>query len=85
MEPPSRYWPDGRPVGGENGYPPEYREWTVECQCRHVARLASQARTAGARGAILREWQQKLPGVTRERVAEIWRQGVPMPTTRGNR
>lgn len=57
--------------------------WTIECQNRHVARLASQASGKRERVAILQKWQQILPEVSRDRVVEIWRQGVPMPTTRG--
>ena len=53
--------------------------WTVECQCRHVAREMRAGRTRQARAAIFEEWKKRLPGITKERVGEIWREGVPMP------
>ena len=54
-------------------------EWTVETQCRHVAREMRKGKTSAARGAIFDEWQKILPAVTKQRVGEIWRSGVPMP------
>lgn len=59
------------------GMTPE--EWTTECQCRFVARKMREGRNSVARGAIFEEWQRKLPAVSKARVAEIWREGVPMP------
>ncbi len=53
--------------------------WTVECQNRYVARAMKQGRDKTERGSIFAQWQKRLPGITRERVAEIWRQGVPVP------
>jgi len=54
-------------------------EWLVECQCRLVAREMKQGRDKVERGAIFSRWQQRLPAVTRERVSQIWREGVPTP------
>ncbi|GEK46535.1 hypothetical protein HPA02_08180 [Bisbaumannia pacifica] len=60
-------------------------DWTVECQCRHVAREMRRGRNSTERGAIFDRWQKQLPAVTRARVGEIWREGVPMPGNgRGN-
>ncbi|WP_299231690.1 hypothetical protein [uncultured Halomonas sp.] len=57
-------------------------EWTIETQCRFVARKMREGRNRSARLAIFEEWQRKLPAITKERVAEIWKQGVPMPKGR---
>lgn len=59
--------------------------WTVECQNRHVAREMRRGRNSTERGAIFERWQKQLLAVTRARVGEIWREGVPMPGNgRGN-
>lgn len=31
-------WPDGRKLGGENGYSPEWHEWARECEVKFVVR-----------------------------------------------
>jgi len=59
------------------GMTPE--EWTIECQCRFVAREMKAGRDRQARGAIFDQWQKRLPGISKERVGQIWREGVPMP------
>lgn len=59
-------------------------EWLIEAQCRHVARQMQQGRNSAERGAIFNKWQSLLPGVTKERVGQIWREGVPMPGSKGN-
>lgn len=51
------------------------REWFVECQCRHVAREMHKGRDRAARLAIFEKWQKALPAVTKERAAQIWREG----------
>ena len=56
-------------------------EWTLEAQCRHVAREMKAGRTQSARLAIFEQWQKRLPGISKERVGQIWREGVPMPGT----
>lgn len=60
-------------------------DWLIECQCRHVARAMKAGRTRGERLAIYERWKKRLPGISKERVGEIWRQGVPMPDQRGSR
>jgi len=54
-------------------------EWTIECQCRHVAREMRKGVNRSARLAIFEEWQRKLPSIDKARVGQIWREGVPMP------
>ena len=54
-------------------------DWTIECQCRLVAREMKAGRTRQARAAIFEEWKKRLPGISKERVGQIWREGVPMP------
>ncbi|GAB2799001.1 hypothetical protein GCM10027040_27500 [Halomonas shantousis] len=73
MNPPPRTWPDGRPVGGVNGYPPEWAEWTLYCQAKMVARQTLEA-GQGNREAVFQRWEGKLPGVTRERVRDAMRE-----------
>lgn len=62
-----------RPEGMDDG------QWLIECQCRHVAREAMVARDRTERAAIFEQWKRITPGITKERVAQIWREGVPMP------
>ncbi|MDX1466858.1 MAG: hypothetical protein R3215_14255 [Halomonas sp.] len=62
-----------RPEGMDDG------EWLIECQCRHVAREMRAGRDRTQRGAIFEQWQKRLPAISKARVAEIWRAGVPMP------
>ncbi|MHB0775411.1 hypothetical protein [Halomonas sp. WWR20] len=69
MKEPFRTWPDGRPVGGCNGYPPEFAEWTLYCQAKMVAKEMLAA-GQGSREAVFQHWEGKLPRVTRERVRE---------------
>lgn len=57
-------------------------EWMIECQCRYVARRMKEGATRQARLAIYEQWQKAMPGVRKARVAEIWKQGVPMPKGR---
>ncbi|MGM0783880.1 MAG: hypothetical protein ACQEUM_07195 [Pseudomonadota bacterium] len=54
-------------------------DWDIECQCRMIAREMRQGRDKAERAAIFERWQKALPAVSKARVAEIWRQGVPMP------
>lgn len=68
--------------------PPEMslEDWTIECQCRHIAREMRQVRGIQARRGVFERWAKKMPGVSKDRVAEIWREGVPMPdNTTGTR
>lgn len=54
-------------------------DWQIECQCRHVARELQQGRDRVQRGEIFEKWQKAFPSITKARVAEIWKRGVPMP------
>lgn len=74
MREPSRIWPDGRPVGGVNGYPAEYREWQLECQALMVVREMRQYDNKPQRQQVFERWAH-LPGVTRDRVQRIWKEG----------
>jgi hypothetical protein len=69
MKQPPRTWPDGRPVGGVNGYPSEWAEYTLYCQAKMVASEMLKAER-GSREAVFAQWEGRLPGVTRERVRE---------------
>ena len=75
MQRPSRTWPDGRPVGGENGYPPEYADFTAHCLARHVARQMLPLRTKPERQAVFKRYAH-LPGITRTSVWEAWKELV---------
>ena len=66
-----RYGKKPEGMGGE--------DWTVECQARYIARAMKQGRNSVERGGIFEEQHKRFPAVTKERVAEIWREGVPMP------
>jgi len=57
-------------------------EWTLECQNRHAAREMVRGKSSSAMRGIFEEWQKILPEVTKQRVFEIWRAGVPMPAKR---
>lgn len=77
MQAPSRTWPDGRPVGGVNGYPKEYEAWNLECQARHVAKRMAAIDSPTERREELEFWQGKMPGLSADRVKEIVRNGGP--------
>lgn len=74
----------------EYGHKPEgmqANQWTIECQCRHVAREVQKGNTKSERLAIFQCWSNTLPAVTEQCVREIWKDGVPMQkeTNRENR
>lgn len=73
MQRPSRTWPDGRPVGGENGYPEAFRVFTERCLARYVARRLMPLRTKADRQAEFKRWAH-LPGVTRDSVWTAWQE-----------
>lgn len=73
MNQPPRTWPDGRPVGGENGYPQACADWTLFCQAKMVARLMMEM-PKGQRESVFKQWEGRLPGVTRDNVREALRQ-----------
>jgi hypothetical protein len=64
-------WPDGRKLGGLNGYPPEYFEWARECQVKFVA-LQMLLAPVESRSAVFEQWKQKFAHVTREKVSAVW-------------
>lgn len=68
-------WPDGRPLGGLNGYPPEWHEWARYCEVRFVA-LQMLAAPKERRHAVHQQWQKKFPHVTQDAVKAIWDQVV---------
>jgi len=78
-------WPDGRPLGGENGYPPEWHAWARECEVKYVARqmlAVPQAR----RRAKHAEWVRVFPHATPDAVRAIWDEVVSEKRQgRGNR
>lgn len=67
------YHPDGRPVGGTNGYPPEAETFKRYCLVRYVARQVGQQQDEGARTAMFRRFEH-LPGVNREAVRNAMRE-----------
>lgn len=73
MQRPARTWPDGRPVGGENGYPPEFQAFTERCLARFVARRLMPLRSKAERQAEFQRWAH-LPGVTRDSVWAAWKE-----------
>ncbi|MEG3078500.1 hypothetical protein R3F64_01350 [Halomonas sp. 5021] len=64
-------WPDGRPLGGTNGYPPEWHEWAAECQVKYVARQMLAARKENRRG-IHEQWLKVFPHATQDAVKAVW-------------
>lgn len=60
-------------------------DWDIECQCRMVAREMKTCRDRADRGQIFEQWKVIVPGITRERVAAIWKEGVPMPADKVDR
>ncbi|MBZ5486927.1 hypothetical protein HW452_05245 [Halomonas aquamarina] len=68
-------WPDGRPLGGLNGYPPEWHAWAEECQIKYVARQMLAA-PKEQRKAVHERWIQIFPHATPERIKAVWDQVV---------
>lgn len=64
-------WPDGRPLGGENGYPPKWYEWAEEQEVKFVAREMLRAPQANRR-AIHASWLKSFPHATPERIKDVW-------------
>lgn len=64
-------WPDGRKLGGENGYPPEWHEWSRHCEVKYVARQMLEAPSAN-RKAVHEKWQKKFPHATQDAVKAVW-------------
>ncbi|MGP8289004.1 hypothetical protein ACT3OH_01895 [Vreelandella zhanjiangensis] len=68
-------WPDGRKLGGENGYSPEWYRWAAECEVKYVAKQMLAARSENRR-AVHAQWVEKFPHATPERIREVWDQVV---------
>ncbi len=68
-------WPDGRPLGGENGYPPEWHEWARECEVKYIARQMLKVPQAQRR-AVHAQWAKKFPHATPQRIKDVWEQVV---------
>ncbi len=64
-------WPDGRPLGGENGYPPEWHAWARQCEVKFVIREILKAPKA-SRKAVHSQWLSKFPHATREAMKDVW-------------
>lgn len=68
-------WPDGRKLGGENGYPPEWHEWAQECQVKFIARQMLKVPQA-QRKAVHAQWVKKFPHATPQRIKDVWNEVV---------
>lgn len=66
-------WPDGRKLGGTNGYPPEWHQWARQCETRYVVKQMLAAHKE-SRHAVYTQWAQVFPHVTHEKVREAWDQ-----------
>lgn len=79
-------WPDGSPLGGENGYPPEWHEWAKECQVKYVARQMLAARKESRR-AVHEQWVKKFAHATPQRIKDVWNEVVEeeRATRQGNK
>ena len=64
-------WPDGRPLGGLNGYPPEWFEWAREQEVKFVALQMLLAPDA-IRASVFEQWSKKFTHVTHEKVNAVW-------------
>lgn len=64
-------WPDGRTLGGENGYPPEWHEWASECQVKYVARQMLRVPQEQRRN-VHAQWEKVFPHATQQRVKGVW-------------
>lgn len=68
-------WPDGRKLGGVNGYPPEWHEWARECEVRYVAKQMLAVPSA-QRKAVYDRWLKVFPHATPQRIKAVWDQVV---------
>lgn len=64
-------WPDGRKLGGENGYPPEWHAWARQCEVKFIARQML-AVPSEKRRAVHAQWEKKFPHATQEAVKAVW-------------
>lgn len=79
-------WPDGRKLGGENGYSPEWHEWAKECELKFVLREMLNVPKA-SRKAVHDQWLQKFPHATTQRLKSFWDEVVAerMRNKQGNK
>ena len=79
-------WPDGRKLGGENGYPPEWHEWARQCEVRFIAKQML-AVPSEQRRAVHAQWFKKFPHATPQRIKDVWNEVVAEKnaTLKGNR
>ena len=79
-------WPDGRKLGGENGYSPEWHEWARECEVKYIARQMLNVPQA-QRKAVHAQWVKKFPHATPQRIKDVWEQVVEeeRATRQGNK
>ena len=68
-------WPDGRKLGGENGYSPEWHEWARECEVKFVVRQML-AVPKEQRKAVFDQWAKVFTHITQEKVKSVWDQVV---------
>ena len=68
-------WPDGRKLGGENGYSPEWHEWARECEVKFVARQML-AVPKEQRKTVFNQWMKVFTHITQEKVKSVWDQVV---------
>lgn len=64
-------WPDGRKLGGENGYPPEWHEWARQCEVKFIARQMLKV-PSEQRRSVHAQWEKKFPHATQEAVKAVW-------------
>jgi len=79
-------WPDGRPLGGLNGYPPEWHEWARQCEVMFIARQMLRAPQA-QRKAVHTQWVKRFPHATPQRIKDVWNEVVAEKnaTLKGNK
>lgn len=79
-------WPDGRKLGGENGYSPEWHQWAEECQVKYVARQMLKVPQERRRN-VHAQWARVFPHATPEAVKAVWDEVVAerMRNKQGNK
>lgn len=68
-------WPDGRKLGGVNGYPPEWHQWAEECELKFVLREMLSV-PKESRKAVHDKWLKKFPHATTQRLKIVWNEVV---------
>lgn len=79
-------WPDGRKLGGENGYSDEWHAWARECEVKYIARQMLAAPKTQRR-AVHEQWIKKFPHATPQRIKDVWNEVVAeiSATRQGNK